>query len=128
MKKWILGALIALAVLSIGFFAFETFAYVRNSDGNYDAPYFMPGMRGGGCFYDGDEEPNYDFLYIHLGDEDRAIIDQMYAESLSEYDFQTMTTDQQQTAISSIKTELAQYIIDNEMINDYWYGSTDTTN
>ncbi|MBN2877641.1 MAG: hypothetical protein JXL85_08335 [Bacilli bacterium] len=127
MKKWMLALLIMAAVGSVGFVAVEAYSLSTNDSPTWNNDsYYGPGMMGGGCLYDGDETtaPDYDYLYLHLSADDKTTMDLLYAQKLAEYDFSSMTTEEQAQTIETIKTELAQYIIDNNLVSN-WYVSTD---
>lgn len=115
-KKWIIALLSLAALASLGFFVVKAHDYYTSGDYQYYG-YYMPGMRGGYC-YD-EEQPSYEYLYSHLSTEDQAVIDQMYADQLAQYDFSTMTDDEKVQAIDTVKADLSQYIIDNHMV-PYW--------
>ncbi len=127
MKHWLIGLLIGVVLFAFGFMAFQTYAFYSAPEEYETGSYFMPGMRGG-CYYNDtneeDIEYDYDFLYLHLSLEDQATIDLMYADMLLEYDFDSLTQEEQLQVIHSIKEELATYIIDNFSV-PYWYESTD---
>ena len=119
MKKWILGILAVAVIVTIGFSLFRTNGLIENS-GDYYYPRY--GMMGG--FYDDychneymdGEEYDFDWLYMHLSETDQALIDVMYADSLATYDFSTMTDEEKTDTIAMIKADLADYIIDNDLI------------
>lgn len=66
------------------------------------------------CFNLDDETHSYEWLYAHLSDEDQLTVDAKYLELVGEFDFTTMTFEEQQTAIEGIKVALVTFISDSD--------------
>lgn len=119
-KKWILGILIVVAVAFTGYYAVNVYGHYVNPTQTDNYGYFGYGMMGGGYCYDGDESqtPSYEFLYSHLSADNQVIINQMYTDQLANYNFTNMTTAEREQTINQIKSDLVQYMIDNNMLPD----------
>lgn len=117
LKKLVFALLIVVAVVSVGLSAVSAAGYFQRTDETSDTA-FVPRMGSFGCL--DEDDLSYEFLYAHLSPDNQAVLDQMYADRLAQYDFSTMTTSEQTDTVNAIKTELAQYIIDNDLAT-YWY-------
>lgn len=117
MKKWLLALFIVAAVATTGFVVVKATQYntLENSLPGY---FHGPGMMGGGYCYD-EDDLSYEFLYSHLDSDQKTVIDQLYAEKLATYDFQSMTSSEQTDAINQIKAELVTYMEEHYFNQDY---------
>lgn len=73
--------------------------------------------RHGGChggYYNEDNEDyTYTWLYSHLNDEDRVLVDEEYARLLQDVDFTTMTITEIQETVDQIEATMVDYIVEN---------------
>jgi hypothetical protein len=74
------------------------------------------GMGGYGYCHDDDDDISYEWLYAHLSENDQILVDQQYALLLSQIDFTILTAEEQQTQIELVKTQLVDYIYDQDFL------------
>ena len=93
MKSRIILIMIGLIIL-LGIAIYGPKLYANNSENYNDYPYM----------YDNEETNNYEFVYIHLGDEDQALLDLAFINAYKE---KTLIEDMTVEKLDEIKLDLA---------------------
>lgn len=127
MKKIAIVLLIGIAALSLGWIgsrliqvAAEETTTTATTSGTQTSSYYPSrfGMMGGRgtlpCHVWDADETSFEWLYLHLSDADRAIVDVQEALLFAGLDLSSMTEAEQLAAIAGIKTELVTFIEENE--------------
>ncbi|MCF7923575.1 MAG: hypothetical protein K9L64_00550 [Candidatus Izimaplasma sp.] len=133
MKKIVLVLALVLGFLAFGMFTVNAYGYnpfgidrdeYQEDNDNYYYNHMGRNHMGygygyGGCFYEDIEDYDYEEVYSHLNEEEKAEIDLLYIEKLAEYDVDALTETELKNVIDTIKLELIEYIIENDM-HHYW--------
>ncbi len=111
MKKLVIftGVLMVVAIaLTTMTYAIPNFNYWQNDEAE---SYVRP------C-HQNRRQTSYAWYYLHLSSENQEIIDLLYIEYLSAYDFDAMTAEEKIETIKEIKSLLIDYMIEEEMITN----------
>ncbi len=127
MKKLIMIAGIAIVLAAAGGWIYKTVSaeeapVVTTTTTTF--PYGPMMGRGGAGFRGGcagygiaTTAPTYEWLYLHLDAEEKALVDAYHADLLATYDFSAMDAAARLAALSDIRAALADYIVEAAFVS-----------
>ncbi len=128
MKKFALYLVIIIGVLAFGYLAMNPTPVNAIETNVTTASTYQPFYRGGGmmgyrtggtaygCYNTQITDPSYEWLYLHLNDTDRALVDTLYAELIQAVDFSGLSVDEVVAIHDDIKLQLIDYIETEEFV------------